>query len=337
MNGSYRKSRIERITRCFGLTPLKYKWLPSVYRKQAVIRIKTSSGYYALKPYVRSPLFKTSTIQQITAAAEHIQFLLNTGYGYMPKTLYADTGKLWTVRGGTPYYMTEWVHGRALKQSADYVKLGRAMAALHQSTSDGVRTRKAGLFTLNQIRLMKMQHRHFLSDKSGAVQKNAKYRRWYRQYCSECQSLSERSWAEIKEAAVADLLQDEGSRPALIHGDITSANVIISDDGRLYLIDWDRVRLGSIYVEAARTLANTTQFNPEFIQALLMGYEEVRPLNQTERKLISALFRLPREAWLAARFPQGKKCNELIENMTITWPDRLKAAQWLEEWARLIK
>ncbi|KFM94376.1 spore coat protein I [Paenibacillus macerans] len=66
MNGSYRKSRIERITRCFGLTPLKYKWLPSVYRKQAVIRIKTSGGYYALKPYVRSPLFKTSTIQQMS-------------------------------------------------------------------------------------------------------------------------------------------------------------------------------------------------------------------------------------------------------------------------------
>lgn len=337
MNGSYKKSRIERIARRFGLIPLKYKWLPSVYRKQAVIQIKTSSGYYALKPFVRSPPLKTSTIQQITIAAEHIQFLLNAGYGHIPKMLYAGAGRLWTVREGTPYYMTEWVRGRALEQSGDYVKLGRAMAALHQSSSDGLHTRKAGLFTLNQIRLWKMQHRHFLCDKFGAVQKNAKYRRWYSQYCSDCQSLSERSWAEIKETEVAELLHDEGSRPALIHGDITLANVIISDDGRLYLIDWDRVRLGSIYVEVAKTLANTTQFNPEFIQALLTGYEEVRPLNRTERKLISALFRLPREAWLAARFPQGKKSNELIENMSKTWSDRLKAAKFLDEWVLLIK
>ncbi|MEK3789978.1 phosphotransferase family protein [Paenibacillus sp. FSL K6-1230] len=37
----------------------------------------------------------------------------------------------------------------------------------------------------------------------------------------------------------------ERLRPTLIHGDITSQNVIVADDGQLFIIDWDRIKLGS--------------------------------------------------------------------------------------------
>ncbi|MFM9280745.1 phosphotransferase [Paenibacillus jiagnxiensis] len=333
MSGLYKKSQVNRIARRFGIFPLKFKWFPSLYRKKAVIRIKTSSGHYALKPFYRNRLFKTSATQQMKKAAGHIQLLLNTGYFYMPKILYAKTGKLWTLRQGQPYYVTEWVQGRTLEHSGDYTNLGRAMAALHQSTNDGTPGYKADSPTLKQVRLWKKQHRYFLCDKSGAVQKNTMYRRWHRQYRNDCRRLSERSWAEMREKGIASLLRNERGHPRRIHGDITSANVIISGDDRLYIIDWDRVRYGSIYVEMAKTLANTTQFNLEFIQSLLAGYEEIRPLNRRERKLISALFRLPREAWLAARFPNEKKSNELIENMMNTWSGRLKANKLLDDWA----
>ena len=333
MSGLHKKSQVNGIARRFGLIPLNFKWFPSLYRRNAVIQIKTRRGHYALKPFYRNRLFKTSATQQMKKAAGHIRLLSNTGYAYMPKILNAKTGKLWTLRQGQPYYVTEWVQGRTLEHSGDYANLGRAMAALHQSSNGGPPGSKADSYTLKQIRLWKKQHRYFLRDKSGAVQKNAGYRRWHRQYRNDCRRLAERSWAEMREKGVASLLRNERGHPRRIHGDITSANVIIADDDRLYLIDWDRVRFGSIYVELAKTLANTTHFNPEFIQLLLAGYEEIRPLKRTERKLISALFRLPREAWLAARFPNGKKSNELVENMMNTWPSRLKANKLLGDWA----
>lgn len=95
--------------------------------------------------------------------------------------------------------------------------------------------------------------------------------------------------------------------PALIHSDITPQNVIIADDGQLYMIDWDRVKPGSIYVDVANALMNTAHFNPVFIHSLLKGYEDLRPFDPAERQLISSLYRLPREVWLAARFPNRQR------------------------------
>jgi len=77
---------------------------------------------------------------------------------------------------------------------------------------------------------------------------------------------------------------------------------------------------------------NTTRFNPVFIQALLKGYEEIRPLDRTERKMISCLYRLPREAWFAARFPQSVRSRNMLDIMGQTWLLRLKAMDLLDEW-----
>lgn len=123
------------------------------------------------------------------------------------------------------------------------------------------------------------------------------------------------------------------SRPALIHSDMTTQNVIVSEDGQLFIIDWDRIKLGSIYAEVASALMNMTRFNPEFIYSLLKGYEELHPFDPTERKLISSLYRLPREAWYAARFPKSPRSRNMLDVMEQTWPLRLKAMDLLDEWA----
>lgn len=132
---------------------------------------------------------------------------------------------------------------------------------------------------------------------------------------------------------IIDLLEKERARPSLIHSDITTANVMISDDGRLFIIDWDRIKLGSIYAEVATALMNTTNFNPLFIHSLLKGYEELHPLDRNERKLISALYRLPREAWQAARFPHRPGSRGMLAAMEQTWPLRLKSMDVVDEWA----
>ncbi|WP_248928283.1 aminoglycoside phosphotransferase family protein [Paenibacillus hamazuiensis] len=329
----YTKAHVGKLTRRFGIIPLKFRWRPSVYQKKAVIRIQTKTRSYALKPYYRSPLIPSGTIQQMKEAAGRIQYLIRRGYGHMPRWLYADNGKLWVIYKGKPFYMTEWIRGRGLREAADYEQLGRVTAAIHQPSNDLPGIHESDFFTLKQVAVWMAQDSRFLGDKDGATRKSAAYRRWFRTYEADCRSLSERTWAEMKDPEIAALLEQEISRPALIHGDITSSNVIIAEDGRLYIIDWDRVRLGSVYAELAKALANTTQFRPEFIRSFLQGYEEARPLERAERRLIASLFRLPREAWTAARFPNRKGSGELIGKMVETWPDRLKAAAFLDEWA----
>lgn len=149
---------------------------------------------------------------------------------------------------------------------------------------------------------------------------------------AECIALADEAWRIMETPEVQRLLLMEHEHPALIHGDVTFPNVIIRPD-RLFLIDWDRVRMGSIYQEVARTLLNTTLFEPLLMEALLRGYEQIKPLRPEERLLISALFRLPREAWSSAKGIALGRSRNVSRLVTRTWGRRLNAVVWMEGWA----
>lgn len=330
MVNAYAKSRIRRIASRFGLIPLRTDAVASLYRNNAVVRIRTASGTYALKPFYQSILHPSGTVDQIRTAAGHIRLLTNSAFPYMPEWLASHSGKLWTLDQGRPFYVTAWVNGRPLAMPDDYEQLGRALAVLH-TTSAPLLPVATPLFDYTRLW---QRHDQIFRRRMGAASRTHRWaRRWYREFGESCNRFSDRSWAEWRTPEIVGLLAQEAGQPALIHSDITSQNVIIADDGRPFIIDWDRVKAGSVYVEVATALMNTTRFQPDFIDSLLRGYEGIRPLDRTERRWIAALYRLPREAWHAARFPRSPRSRAMLEIMERTWPLRLKAMDLLEEWA----
>ncbi|KRE51416.1 phosphotransferase [Paenibacillus sp. Soil724D2] len=334
MANPYTKHRIRKITRRFGIRALRSGTVASFYRENAIIQVQTKMGTYALKPFFRNALLRTSTVHQMKTTAAYLELLMNSGFTYMPKWLTTRSGKLWTLHRERPFYMTEWIKGRNLEKNEDFEELGRALATLH-TTSSGILDTK-GPSTHNQIRIWKIQDRLFRRRMNKAIQNHERNRKWYKIYGKYCKRLTDRAWANLNSPEVVDLLKKEANRPALIHNDITSPNVIISENGQLFIIDWDRVKVGSIYVDLAKALMNTTQFNPDFILALLKGYEERRPLDQTERKLISSLYGLPREAWHATQFPHESRSREMLDILKKTWDPRLKAMDLIDEWTKSI-
>ncbi|WP_261303328.1 aminoglycoside phosphotransferase family protein [Paenibacillus andongensis] len=334
MANPYTKHRIRKVTRRFGLRLLRSGTVASFYKENAIIQVQTNTGTYAVKPFFRNTLLRSSTLHQMKTTAENIKLLINSGFSYMPKWLTARSGKLWTLHHGRPFYMTEWIKGRNLETKEDFEELGRALATLHTTSGDLLDTK--GPFTNKQIELWKIQDRLFRRRMDRAIQKHERNRRWYKKYGKHCKRLTDRVWDNLNSPEIADLLKKESERPTLIHNDITSPNVIISENGQLFIIDWDRVKVGSIYVDLVKALMNTTQFNPDFILALLKGYEERRPLDATERKLISALYGLPREAWHATRFPNRSRSREMLDILEQTWDSRLKAMDLLEAWTKSI-
>jgi Ser/Thr protein kinase RdoA (MazF antagonist) len=334
MANPYTKHRIRKITRSFGLRPLRSGTVASFYKENAIIQVQTKTGTYAVKPFFRNTLLRSSTLNQMKTTAENIELLINSGFSYMPKWLTTRSGTLWTLHHGRPFYMTEWIKGRNLETTEDYEELGWALATLHMIPSGHLDTK--GPFTRKQIQLWKIQDSLFRARMEKAIHKHERNRNWYKKYGKYCKRLTDQAWAHLSSPEIEDLLEKESERPTLIHNDITSPNVIISEKGQLFIIDWDRVKVGSIYVDLAKALMNTTQFNPDFIQALLKGYEERRPLDQTERKLISYLYGLPREAWHATRFPNRSRSREMLNILEQTWHPRLKAMELLDEWTKSI-
>ncbi|WP_188535203.1 phosphotransferase [Paenibacillus segetis] len=330
MANAYTKTRIRKIVRRFGLIPLHSDSIASHYRKNAIVRVQTESGTYAMKPYFRSNLLHSGTINQITTTACYIQHLMNNGFNSMPKWLTSNSGKLWTVHQGRPFYVTTWINGRSMEHPEDFDKLGRALASLHTTSNHSI-PMKGPFF--NHIRIWQNKDRLFRRRMTKVNQMNHWIRKWYKRFGKACNQFADRSWTELMSPEIANLLMKETIRPALIHSDITSQNVIIADDGQLFIIDWDRIKLGSIYVEVAIALMNTTRFNPVFIHSLLHGYEELRPLDRIERKTISSLYRLLREAWFVALFPRSPRSRNMIDIIEQTWPLRLQAMDLLDEWA----
>lgn len=330
MANAYPKSRIRKIVGRFGLIPLRSDPIASFYRKNAVVRVRTASGTYAMKPFIRSNLLPSGTKEQIAAIAGYIQRLTGSGFGHMPRWLASDSGKLWTLNQGRPFYVTEWINGRSMDSQEDFAKLGRALAALHTTFDRSPPV--AGPF-FEHVRLWQRQDRLFRARMAAAQRKKSRTREWYERFGEACNRISDRSWTELSSAETIELLEKEKWRPSLTHGDITSQNVLIADDGQLFIIDWDRMKPGSAYADVAIALMNTTRFNLDLIRSMLNGYEELRPLDRSERCAISSLYRLPREAWHAVRFPNRPSSRSMLRIIEETWPLRLKAMEALDEWA----
>ncbi|MEC0180616.1 aminoglycoside phosphotransferase family protein [Paenibacillus peoriae] len=333
MTKSYTKAQIRNITRHFGLIPLKSSLVSSLYRKNAVIQVRAKKGTYALKPFSRTKMIRSNTIQQMEQAASMVRLLKKRKYRYMPAWLPTHSGKLWTLYQGTPFYVSQWIKGRRLENAEDFEKLGRALAALHDTPASLHRIGRRKSPTFQQLRIWKNQDRLFQKRIKQISGHDTKYRNWYNAFGKGCKRLSRQAWKDLQDASITRMLQKEKRLPSLIHSDITIPNVIISNNGQLKIIDWDRVKVGSVYADLAKALMNTTQFNPEFVQSLLKGYQKRKPLNRTERKIVTALYKLPREAWHASRHPIRSRDREILDNWGHSWPLRLQIIHILQEWS----
>ncbi|WP_068503664.1 aminoglycoside phosphotransferase family protein [Paenibacillus kribbensis] len=333
MTKSYTKAQIRNITRRFGLIPLKSSLVSSLYRKNAVIQVRAKKGTYALKPFSRTKMIRSNTIQQMEQAASMVRLLKKRKYRYMPAWLPTHSGKLWTLYQGTPFYVSQWIKGRGLGTAEDFEKLGWALATLHATPIGLHRIGRGRSPTFQQLRIWKNQDRLFQSRIKQISRHDTKSRNWYNAFGKDCKRLSRRAWRDLQDASITRLLQKEKRSPSLIHSDITIPNVIISNTGQLKIIDWDRVKVGSVYADLAKALMNTTQFNPEFVQSLLKGYQKRKPLSRTERKIVTALYKLPREAWHASRHPIRSRDREILDNWDQSWPLRLQIIHILQEWS----
>ncbi|WP_433944600.1 phosphotransferase [Paenibacillus sp. SN-8-1] len=331
MAHSYTQKEIHRITRRFGLIPLKAVPVSSLYRRNAVFQVTTGTGTYALKPFKRSEASSSNTIQQIKTTIRHVKLLTSKKYAHMPRWVRTRNGRFWIEVKGTPFYMTEWIQGRGMGVAQDYTALGRALAGLHLVPLASSPKHNSSI--LSYIPGWKASAGSFKKYMSDEIRKKGRHSEWYQSHGPACNRLSKQAWAYFKRPSMEKLIVKDARRPSLVHSDITSLNVVISESGHLYIIDWDRVKVGSSYLDMAKALRNTCQYNPEFIRSFLLGYEQVRPLSRSERRLITLLFSLPQEAWNGARFPNRAKNREMLDIFVRTWPERKQAIRTLQKWS----
>jgi Ser/Thr protein kinase RdoA (MazF antagonist) len=333
MANRHHKEKLLDIANQYGLHLHRIKSYNSLYKKNAAYRASTDNGEFLIKEFsIRSKNTNLTKDQKSRRTSLFIQKLKKCKYPNIANWLTTKSKQYFVNKNGRKYYMTEWIEGRSLQNEVqDYEALGKALATLHTSCKDSLPSMSS--FTKKQIGVFKLQDRLFGLRLRNIQRGKTIAKRWFQEHGGHCRELTNEAWNIIDTPEVKKIIVKEINHPALIHGDVTHPNIIINSSG-LYLIDWDCLRMGSIYNEIAKTLSNTTSYNPVHIYALLHSYEEIKSFNPGERLLISALFRLPREAWGVARnmvMGRGPRGFRVLEQ---TWEERLNAIRWLDGWAR---
>ncbi|GIP39121.1 hypothetical protein J31TS4_24010 [Paenibacillus sp. J31TS4] len=317
-------STFQVIARAYGWNLVDVRPLSSYYKKVAAYSMDTESGRYFVKPYRGSSA-------RLARIVRYMRLLKRKGYRHMPRWVRTTSGKRWTRVGGRLYYATEWIDGQRLGGPEDYYRLGRALAKLHRRTRG--RTGSRGTLAAKAIADLRKQHLRFARELASVSARSTPAGRWFRQHGMRCLAVSRRAWSRLGQADIrAELLREQRS-PSLIHGDITSFNVLLTQQ-QLYLIDWEMAKPKSAYVELVKALTNTTGFSIPEMASLLRGYESIRPLRKSQRRLIAALYSVPREGFLAAAAARHSSSPEVFRIFRSTWNSRLAANKWMNRWAR---
>ncbi|WP_246358488.1 phosphotransferase, partial [Paenibacillus phytorum] len=266
---------LEQIAHSYGFYIRKIRPYPSQFKNIAAFRISTDKGNYMIKPFIgsRDRLFQLSS---------YASRLRRKGFHGMPKWLKTLSGKHWVKKRGKLYYVTEWIDGRdILSNKEELAKLGAVLAKLHSvSRSFGLAPRSDSL-----VRELRKSHAAFCSRLKVLRRKSSKAGKWFQDRGDQCMKLGWDALDSLKAERIRSRLQKESRHPPLVHGDVTIPNALKSKE-RIYLIDWDAMRPGSAYLDLVVALTNTTEFNLPNMAAFLSGYEQVRPLTRSEKKLI---------------------------------------------------
>lgn len=313
--------RLNSILLKYGLTNSQIYPCSSLYKKVAAYRVSTDKGTFLLKPYKGS-----NSLRRISFRLESLK---NNDFISMPEWLHTVNGERWITKNGRHYYVTEWVEGTRLGEAEDYEKLGETIARLHIVSRRPTAVRPS--FTLREIERFRKHHHKFTRYLPAIQNLRKPIGAWFHERGDECRRLAEEAWDTLRQPDVRRLLWKE--KPSVIHGDVTRPNIIVNPGG-LYLVDWERARLGSAYYEVAKTLNNVTDYSVDRMKAFLDGYEKYNPITPEERLIIASFFRLPREVWISARQVRKSNDNALFSTLKETWPMRLDAIRWLDEWAK---
>lgn len=314
---------VKKINEAYGIRIGSIQEYDTPYRKKAAFMMTSGRRSLLLKPFI-GPVSKLATFSSFVRRLE------KCGFRQMPRWLKTRTGKRWVLIGGKPYYVTRWVHGRTLgAETGDLYRFGGALARLHTQS----RRMRLGPARADFRGELESQYRLFLRQLASVQGRQSTAGHFFAEHGSHCKQLCEEAWAIMRKSHVRRVLLRERRRAVLIHGDLTVLNVVVAE-GRIYLIDWETAGPGSGLFELAKVLTNTTSFEPSRMEALLRGYADVRSLSRGERRLVSAFFRIPREAWYACLYAHAKGHHPLVDVVKNTWSQRLAAVGWLDAWSK---
>lgn len=133
--------------------------------------------------------------------------------------------------------------------------------------------------------------------------KNLAYFPGLQPFLEEYEHLGKKSLHRINATALASLTRADIEQGAIAHRDLASHNILISNKGEPWLIDFELaasdIQLGDLWQLASRALVEW-RWDPHIYDIILHTYHAIRPLNAEEKFVLQHLFLFPNDFYREA-------------------------------------
>jgi CotS family spore coat protein len=203
------------------------------------------------------------------------------------------------------YVVSNWIFGREceLSNPIDLKKSIRALAEFHR-TMNGLNLDEKNVEVKSNLGKWPSEFQKKLAYlnrmKKEANKNKSDFDRLYMKNCSEYIYMAEIAQTLLKESPYEKLIKNAKYKNGFCHKDFTYHNIIIGENNKTYIIDFDYSCFElRIYDIASFIMRNMRKCNwdAEVADDILNEYNKVNPLTQDEYETIKALFIFPQKIW----------------------------------------
>lgn len=275
---------------------LKIKEVQSI---KNILKVKTDCGVKCIK---RAHICPSFFLFMYTA----ICHLINKGYeGAVPYKTAVD-GRICIPEDGYLYYMTDWIEAKEcrFRKEEELKKAIKAAAELHKASAGYMPPKEAKPRILYNKWVEKCEKKIAeLTEFGRSIEEKEitdDFDGIYSSHLSYYLGQAKESTAMIKESPYEEISEAGKKLGEFCHHDLANHNILISNEGRVYLIDFDYCIMDTRLHDLTSLIIRNMRYGVWDIKKacfILDGYDAVYPISRKDLEVIKAFIAFPQDFW----------------------------------------
>ena len=258
------------------------------------------------------------TLDEYRFACGAAEFLRGQGFSRLPRATWAPSGSPIVNAGGAFYTMHDWVPGiqADLDNLCQLTQAVEMLAWLHRC---GQGFQPGDLPAVREDwggwprRFAGRIEEFYRFEEKARADGEDRFAHYYLKIFNDFLSAAAKALEELEAGPYARIVEAERERGGLCHRDYTGKNLVLRDDGALFLTDFDDLAMDTRLEDLGKFLLRQGQWNLERILFILHVYHGVTPLTRDEVTCLVPFLRFPFEFWnLANAYFSGRKVDRHV-------------------------
>lgn len=271
----------------------------SIEKVKNTYKVNAKEGRYCIKVIK----YEFSHFYFILSAIIHLQ---KRGFNKIPELLKSKKGEYYIEFFGNYAYLTKWISAREsnFDNPIELEKVSQKLAELHQCSEGFSLTKdmKPRIGWFSWIDVFNTRKNEILDFKNRINQKTykSKFDNLYLSCIEEEIERADRSIQGLQASKYIAVMEKEMLKRGFCHHDYANHNILVDEDEKIYLIDFDYCIMDSHIHDLSSLLIRAMKngkWNVKKGESIINNYSEIKNVQQEELSLMKEFIRYPQMFW----------------------------------------